>query len=121
MSRYEQRDPAPQQHQRREFLLIFITHKRPTQFDRSADLLEELAPISTQWVCVEPIFASTFQDLIDQAQPIRADDLLCFLVPNEQMQIRLIERVDVQRLPTTFTDAAERDLAQATDLAQRVG
>src|SRR5580700_4769291 len=58
---------------------------------------------------------------IRAGQPIRADYLMRFRVPDPQVAIMRVEAIEIQRSPSALARLPERNLAQTADFAQRVG
>jgi len=57
-------------------------------------------------------------DLVGEAKTVGADDFARLAIPDEQMQVVLVESIDVARLAGAFADGSKRELAQAAELLE---
>src|SRR4051812_30068478 len=120
VARDEPADPLPEQQQRAVVLLILDAHERPSELQgRAADPVEQRRVVAEQCPRVEAGDAARRDDRVCLADAVRASDAALVAIPQEQMLVPRVERVEIERPPGAFSDRAVRDLAEAADLAQR--
>jgi len=101
-------------------LLILDAHERPPELERrAADPREQRRVVAEQRPRVEAGDTVRRDDRVRLADPVRPGDSPLVVVPQEQMLVARVERVEIERPPRAFSNRAIRDLAQAADLAQR--
>src|SRR5208337_1255525 len=110
--RHKRSDALPQQQQRLIAFLILQAHKRPAQFQRRADTVQEPSLVGDERTGIESLVAKTTQDLIGLSKPVCSGNLLLLAVPKEEMQIVSVEAVDVDLFTRTLSGLPESDLAQ---------
>src|SRR5262245_3459897 len=118
--RHERADAAPEQQQRVVTLLILEPNEGATELQRRcAETSEQPLVVLEQRSCVQPANADIAGDAVRPADSIGADDLPFFRIPREEVEVRAIERIEIDSLPGPLTDGAECDRPQPPDLPQR--
>src|SRR5690348_8494511 len=82
--------------------------------------IDEGTPPVKETVGIEAVRAVALQDLFGWAEAIGACDFAFLLVPNPQMQIIIIERVQVEGLSRALASGAERLLTKPADFVENI-
>jgi hypothetical protein len=114
-------DRPPQQQQGGIGLLVLGPDERSPALETGNEARDQLAAVREQRRGVQPVHAEARHDGIGGAAAIRADDLTALVVPQHQVQVMRVEPVEIDAPARSFSDRAERELAQAADLVEQVG
>ena len=115
----ERPDATPQEEQRLIVALEFLAHERPAQFERRPHVAQQRRGIAKERAGVEAGEPASGHHRVGGGDAIRAGNHPLVAVPYEEMAVVPVESVEIQVAARALAGRAERDLAQASDLAQR--
>jgi len=95
-------DSFPEEGERPEVFLIARSHKGASHLQTGIDSADQGLGKAKKFMGVKTFYALLFQNKVSLAQAIGSHDFLLALVPNQKMQIALIEIVKIQTLARTF-------------------
>jgi hypothetical protein len=101
--------------------LVLRSDEATSHLDCILEVIQEATLKAEQAVRIEPAGTMRAQDFIRPTEPIGTNDLAGGLIPQEEVKVVGVKRIQVDFLSRSFTNCLESDLSEAAYFLQSQG